>query len=97
MNNPSNLSDQDLISGRVFEEYTPLSQLGVQAPPGTKFYINGNENPVIIGFTGLFDIDLNKGGSINEISFDRQSLSYIKSNDSAMLIIDMAFWVGDDL
>lgn len=96
MNNPANLTDEDLISGAAFVDYTPLSQLGVQAPPGTKFYVNGNENPVIVGFTGLFDINLNNGGSINSLSFDRQTLTYIKSNDSAMLVIDMAFWTGDE-
>jgi hypothetical protein len=41
------------VSGRIFQGRI-FSQLGIQAPPGTKFYINNGTNPVIIGYTGLF-------------------------------------------
>lgn len=72
----------------------PLTQLGIQAPPGTKFYLNGNTNPVIVGFTGLFDIDLTQGGSIISLSFDSDSIKEIQQNDSAFLIVDMAYLGG---
>ena len=94
-NFPSDLVDTDLISGSIFEGYTPLVQLGIQAPPGTKFYINGSNNPVIVGFNGLFDIDLTQGGSITQLTFDASSINWIKGNDSAMLIIDMAYVRGN--
>lgn len=94
-NFPSNLLDTDLISGDAFNNYTPLVQLGVHAPPGTKFYLNGSINPVIVGFNGLFDIDLTQGGSISHLAFDASSINWIKSNDSAILIIDMAYIGGN--
>ena len=84
----------DLISGGAFTSYVHLSQLGVQAPPGTKFYLNGGIQPVIVGFTGLFELDLTLGGSITSIRFDPVSLANINANDSSILIIDMAYMGG---
>lgn len=93
-NFPLEISENDLINGEIFNGYT-FSQLGIQAPPGTKFYINNGTNPVIIGFTGLFQIDLTTGCSITNLRFDQQSIDFIKENDSLYLIIDMAFEGGD--
>ena len=94
--NTSNITKEDLISGAAFSTLTtgPFSQLGVQAPPGTKFYINGGVDPVIVGFSGFFDIDLGDGGSILSLKFDRESIDKISNNDSAILIVDMAYWLG---
>lgn len=96
MNNPSGLRASQLISGEAFSTYMPLSQLGIQAPPGTKFYINGSDVPAIVGFTGMFDIDLTDGGSILSLKIDSQSMQFIQSNDSAVLIVDMAYWNGGE-
>lgn len=96
INNPSGLTTAALTQGTVFQDYTPMTQLGIQAPPGTKFYINGNNNPVIVGFTGLFSIDFSStGGIINSLSFDSQSISNIRGNDSAILIVDIAYLGGN--
>ena len=32
-----------------------IASIGIQAPPGTKFYINGN--PAVIGPTGVFELN----------------------------------------
>lgn len=88
--NSPGVTTDNLISGQIFSNYLPISQLGVQSIPGTKFYLNGNTNPVIVGFTGLFSIDLSSGGYINEIRFDETSIQNINNNTSAVLIIDMA-------
>ena len=93
-NSPRNLVDTQLTSGTIFSNYLPISQLGVQAPPGTKFYINGNDNPVIVGFTGLFEVDLTSGGTITTLTFDENSIKRIKENDSNILIVDMAYLGG---
>lgn len=94
--NTNDVTRQNLISGTIFRtlDIGPLSQLGVQAPPGTKFYINDGVDPVIVGFSGFFDIDLGDGGSILSLKFDKESIDKIASNDSAILIIDMAYWLG---
>ena len=63
--------------------------------PGTKFYVNGTNNPVIIGFTGMFSIDLTAGGSITELTFDEDSIDEIEENDSAYLVVDIAYLGGN--
>ena len=95
MNHPVNISTNNLVSGAIFNDCMPIVQLGVQGPPGTRFYINGGDNPAIIGFSGLFDIDLSQQGSIQSLTFDAKSIDYIKNNDSAILIIDVAYWGND--
>lgn len=82
-----------LISGAAFAGYT-IVQLGIQAPPGTKFYINNNSNPNIVGFTGLYEINLTSGGSITSLSFDEKSINWIKQHNNLILIVDMAYLGG---
>ena len=93
--NTSGITRDGLITGEAFNNYMPLSQLGIRALPGTKFYINGNSNPVIVGFIGLFEIDLTNGGSITELRFSEKSIQAIEANDSAYLIIDMLGMGGE--
>ena len=94
-NFPSELTGTQLITGSAFSPYMPLLQLGIQAPPGTKIYFNGEQTyPVIIGFTGIFELDLRDGGSITQMCFDTNSISNIQSNDSAIIIVDMAYLGG---
>lgn len=95
-NFPLNLQSNNLINGTAFSDYLPAIQLGIQAPPGTKFYINNGENPVIIGFTGLFELSLLENGSITSLTFDEQSIDQIQANDSAIIIIDIAYLGGGD-
>lgn len=92
-NFPNTLTAASLIDGSAFEGYS-IIQLGVRALPGTKFYINGNKSPVIVGFTGLFDIDLSNGGSIETLAFDPDSIQEIEKRDTAYLVVDMAYTTG---
>lgn len=41
-----------------------FSKLGIQAPAGTKFYINSSTSPIMVGRTGIYELD----ESINVIS-----------------------------
>lgn len=93
-NFPTTLTVSDLESGAAFNAYLPLTQLGIRALPGTKFYINGSDTPVIVGFTGLFELDLTQGGVITSLTFDSESLNFIEQNNSAYLIVDMAYLGG---
>lgn len=93
--NTSGVTKNTLMSGSAFEDYLPACQLGIQALPGTKVYLNGNANPIIIGFTGVFSIDLSAGGNITEITVDATSLNLINDNINAFLIIDIAYFGGD--
>ena len=82
---------QNLISGSVFSTYVPMVQLGIQALPGTKFYLNGSNNPIIIGSTGIYELDLYGLTEINALQFDARSISAINANNSAYLIVDIIY------
>ena len=90
-NNPTNLTQEDLISGICFDKYLPANQIGISALPGTKFYLNGGISPVIINFSGLFELNLSNEGTISSLHFDEKSLAYIKENDSAYLLVDLVY------
>lgn len=95
-NNPSgsNLIDE-WSNGTVFSNFLPITQLGIQAPPGTKFYINGS-GPAVVGYTGLFEIDLSNGGEIISLSFEKDSLQFINNNPNAWLIVDIVYESEED-
>ena len=84
----------NLISGSVFSRYVPIIQLGIQAVPGTKFYLNGSNNPIIIGNTGIYELDLQGLTEINSLQFDASSINFISANDNAYLIVDMIYEDG---
>ena len=89
-NSPSNTElMEQLISGEIFPY--PLLQLGIQAPPGTQFNINGSERPAIMGYTGLFELDLHDSGQIIALTFEKNSLEAINENPNFSLIIDMIY------
>ena len=41
-NQPVELNAGQLVNGTVFAKYLPFTQLGIQALPGTRFYLNDN-------------------------------------------------------
>ena len=88
---------RNLVSGSVFSRYMPILQLGIQALPGTKFYLNGSNNPIIIGNTGIYELDLQGLTEINSLSFDASSISLISSNNNAYLIVDMIYDEGGEI
>lgn len=91
-NQPNNISTASLQDGTVFSKYLPFTQLGIQTLPGTRFYLNDNmEGPVIVGSTGIYELELEGISKITNLSFDSKSLELIKNNNSAHLIIDVIY------
>lgn len=89
--NTPNTTHQTLVSGSVFASVLPILQLGVQALPGTKFYINSSTNPVIVGVTGVYELNLNDNTQISSLSFDSFSLEAISQCSTGGLIIDVTY------
>lgn len=83
-----------LINGAIFSNRMPIVQLGVQAPPGTKFYLNHGMDPVIVGTTGIFELDLQDGAQITAMRFDKKSVENIIRTETAMLMIDILYEEG---
>ena len=79
------------VNGEVFGKYTPIIQLGIQTLPGVKFYVNGNDNPITIGVTGIYEIDASCGVSITSLRFDPISLALIEESPSTKLLVDIIY------
>lgn len=95
-NQPSDATETSFVSGTVFDMYYPILQLGIQALPGTRFYLNNAVDPVIIGSTGIYELDLIGKTEISNIKFDFNSMELIKDNANAFLIVDIIYDDGEE-
>lgn len=93
--NSIEMTKTNLISGKTFENYNSILQLGIQSLPGTEFYLNNTNYPVIIGSTGIYELDLDNLMLITNLRFAPQSLELIDKNNNAYLIIDMIYEDGE--
>ena len=83
-----------MISGDIFVKSgkASVSHLGIQASPGTTFFLNGDNNPIQIGKTGIFEIDVTGYGTINSIILTETSLNTV--NEDNGIIIDIIYEGG---
>ena len=89
-NYPSDVNMSKLITGTAFKNNNQnvlITQLGIQTLPGTKFYLNDSTNAIIVGNTGIYELDLEGISTINLIKFDRSSMNLINQNQEAYLIM----------
>ena len=91
-NQPQDAELAHYRDGRVFNDYLPILQLGIQALPGTMFYLNNAEDPIRVGRTGYYELDLQGETEIFNLTFDDISLQLINDNEKqAYLIIDIVY------
>ena len=86
-NQPANLTGNRLRSGSVFSQYTPMKQIGIQTMPGVKFYLNNSIEPIIIGSTGIYELNVENLTEITALSFDTTSINMINQTPSTSYII----------
>ena len=86
-NQPANLTGNRLRSGSVFSKYTPMKQIGIQTMPGVKFYLNNSIEPIIIGSTGIYELNVENLTEITALSFDTTSINMINETPSTSYII----------
>ena len=90
-----NITKAILSDGRLFKydpDRGPIVQLGIQTLPGTRFYLNGAAEPVIVGTTGIFEVSLlNQNFGISDLQFNHQSLEIIEQAETGYLIIDIIY------
>lgn len=75
-----------LESGSIFEKYMPVVRLGIQSSPNTNttvFRLNGSANDIKLGYTGIYELDLE---GLSQIS----SLKVIPGEGETVLI-DMVY------
>ncbi len=91
-NEPPSVSLQTLQTGSTFSETKRIVQLGIQTIPGMKFYINDHDYPVVVGQTGIYELNVDGISYINNLRFDASTLNVIHKNQSnAYLIIDYLY------
>lgn len=90
LNYPSGLAKAQLVSGAAFQNCYPISQLGIQGIPGTKFYLNGDKFPIVIGASGIYDLDIKNGFRITQLQFAEEWVEKINTNNY-MLIVDILY------
>ena len=84
-----------LSAGNLFASHGGISQLGIQALPGTKFYLNNSPHSITVGATGIYELDMHGLGHIYSIKFDPTTLaSYDKENSTARILIDIVYEGG---
>lgn len=87
-----------LVGNTYFTNYTPITKIGLQTLPGTKFYLNDLEkqHPIIVGYTGIYELDIEGVAEINSLSFDLESINRINNLLDAYLIIDIVYEKDDE-
>ena len=89
-NYPSSLTFAQLVSGNIFRDLGVVTHLGIQATPGTLFYLNNSKNPISVGTTGIYELDLQDRGTITSIAFvDNDAFKHYETGDR--LLIDVVF------
>lgn len=92
INYPITLHMGNLVSGSAFANCVPIVKLGIQSLPGVRFRFNSNLEWIMLGATGLYELDLkDSAGAITDLKFDKQSISIIDKNPNAYLIIDIVY------
>lgn len=90
-NQPQNSTMLNFVSGAVFDGCYPILQLGIQTLPGTKFCLNNAVDPIIVGSTGIYELDIDGLAEIVKIQFKYESMETIRANDTANLIVDIVY------
>lgn len=85
----------DLVTGKFLGSNIPIIQLGIQAIEGVRIYLNNFTEPILIGESGIFELDSTGVTEISKIRFDSASLDSIAKNPNAILIID-TIYIGQD-
>lgn len=89
-NYPENLTYGELKAGNIFKDCGAVTQLGIQAIPGTLFYLNKSSHSIAVGSTGIYELNLEGIGTISTINFDQNTLDKIEENSDG-IIIDIVY------
>ena len=86
LNYPKNLTKDRLVKDNIFSSEGSIIQMGIQGRPGTTFYLNGQSFPIVLGETGIYEIDLQNYGQIISIQFSGEELDNYAKNKDRLLI-----------
>lgn len=72
-------------SGSAFQKGVPIVKLTIYGPPTTSFYINDSITPIVIGTSGVFNIDLKNQTKITSLFFDFDCLNNLQESDNIVV------------
>ena len=92
-NYPRNIMTEAILTNHnIFDEYSSITHLGIQGRPGTKFFLNESLYSIVLGDTGIYELDLEGYGQIHNICFDEYSLAkYDAPTNTDRLLIDIVY------
>ena len=93
-NYPNYSAYTDILSdGNIFNDYGIVSKLGIQGPDGLRFYLNFSPDPITIGETGIYELDLEGVGRITAIQFNKTDLNnfYTTNPLNDKILIDIVY------
>lgn len=91
-NQPADLQWAAYCTQETFKKYSPILQLGIQTLPGTRFYLNSGTTPIIIGSSGVFELDVtNTSATITGLRIDQASMELIRDLMNGYIIIDLVY------
>lgn len=92
INVPAGITREQLVNGTAFEPFYPITRLGIQAAPGTRFFVNNDVYPIMIGPSGIWEIDASAGALIRLLQFDNSSIDLnVTAQSVPSIIIDMMY------
>lgn len=86
-------ASNSLVTGSAFKEQFSkgVEQIGIQALPGTRFKLSTGPDWVVIGTTGIYELDLTGRATITSLAFDAASIDVIKNNSGLSLLVDIVY------
>lgn len=75
LNTQCSPQDLDMWRYNLLANCGPVSHLGIQGEPGTVFYLNHSEDPISLGATGIYELNLEGIGHIYALRFDMDILA----------------------
>lgn len=88
-NFPQTLSYVQLQSGSFLSNAYPITQLGIQTVPGAKIYLNKDKQPIIIGVTGIYELNVDGLAQITDLAIASETLNVLRDKrNQQYLIID---------
>jgi hypothetical protein len=92
--------DINYWKNNLLSNYASVSHLGIQGEPGVEFYLNHGDDPITIGPSGIYELDLEGLGYITALKFDYSILIEKYNNEDInpyhRLIVDIVYEGADD-
>lgn len=85
-NFPSGLTQESFNT--KLAEFKNIIQVGIQSFPGAIFYLNDSIDPILIGSTGIYELDVGNLIDINKLQINKkQTLGLINSSSGSLYVI----------